>query len=136
MLRGLHVFRAGYGMTESTLISFSAPGIAEYKPGNLGNLTRFTELKIVDFNTGKSLGPNESGEIWVRGPQRTNGYLKNPKATGENIDADGWLHTGDIGYYDDDQCLFVVDRLKEMFKYQSCTVYPAEIEQFLLTHES
>ena len=62
------------------------------------------------------------------------GYLNNPEATAQTIDADGWLHTGDIGYADEDGHFFIVDRAKELIKYKGLQVAPAELEAVLLTH--
>jgi 4-coumarate--CoA ligase len=64
------------------------------------------------------------------------GYLNNPEATKNSIDADGWLHTGDVGFVDDDDEIFIVDRLKEIIKYKGLQVAPAEIEALLITHPS
>lgn len=68
--------------------------------------------------SGKELGPREVGELCVRGPMVMKGYLDNPAATAESIDADGWLHTGDLGYYDEDGWFFIVGRLKEIIKFK------------------
>jgi 4-coumarate--CoA ligase len=62
------------------------------------------------------------------------GYLNDPESTKNTIDADGWLHTGDIGYVDDDDEIFIVDRLKEIIKYKGFQVPPAELEALLITH--
>ena len=70
----------------------------------------------------------------MRGPQIMKGYLNNPEATAQTIDADGWLHTGDIGYADEDGHFFIVDRAKELIKYKGFQVPPAELEAVLLTH--
>ena len=75
----------------------------------------------------------ESGEIWIRGPQVMKGYLGRPDDTDTMIDADGWLHTGDIGRVDDRGYLYVIDRLKELIKYKGYQVPPAELEAVLLT---
>ena len=69
---------------------------------------------VVDVETGEPLGRNANGEIWIRGPQVMKGYLNNPNATAATLDEDGWLHTGDIGYIDDDDFFYIVDRLKEL----------------------
>jgi 4-coumarate--CoA ligase len=124
-------------MTEIiTIVESASLEDTEFIPGNVGHVSRITELKIVDINTGLSLGPNIDGEIWVRGPQMFSGYLNNIEATKETIDSDGWLHTGDIGHYDQNERIFITDRIKEMIKYLGFPVSPVEIEQFLLTHES
>ncbi|HYX41840.1 MAG TPA: hypothetical protein VE821_09095 [Pyrinomonadaceae bacterium] len=82
------------------------------------------------------MGTGARGEIWVRGPQVMRGYLNNPTATAHTIDADGWLHTGDIGYVDEADYFYIVDRLKELIKYKGFQVAPAELEAVLLTHPS
>ena len=93
-----------------------------------------TECKIVDPDTHAELDANETGEIWIRGPQVMKGYLGNPEATREMIDGDGWLRSGDVGYVDELGELFVVDRLKELIKYKGRQVAPAELEAILLSH--
>jgi len=70
----------------------------------------------------------------VRGPQVMKGYLNNSEATARTIDSDNWLHTGDIGYADEDGHFFIVDRVKELIKYKGFQVAPAELEAILLTH--
>jgi acyl-CoA synthetase (AMP-forming)/AMP-acid ligase II len=84
--------------------------------------------------TGDELGPNEQGEILVRGPQVMKGYLRKPLATTEMICENGWLRTGDIGYADEKGRLFVVDRLKELIKCNGRQVAPAELEAILLSY--
>jgi acyl-CoA synthetase (AMP-forming)/AMP-acid ligase II len=93
-----------------------------------------TETAIVDPATGEFLGIDVDGEVWVRGPGVMKGYLNNPDATASTIDADGWLHTGDVGHIDADGHLYVVDRIKELIKYTGFQVPPAELEALLLTH--
>jgi len=104
--------------------------------GCVGSVSANTELKIVDLNSGKSLGPNIDGEIYVRGPKMFSGYLNNEIETKNAIDSDGWFHTGDIGHYDEQERLFITDRLKELIKYKAWSVSPVEIESLLLTHKS
>jgi acyl-CoA synthetase (AMP-forming)/AMP-acid ligase II len=123
----------GYGMTELAPVSHLTPK-GGGKPGSVGVTAPNTEMMIVDPATGRALGPDEDGEVCVRGPQVMAGYLNNPRATAATIDEDGWLHTGDIGHVDDDGHLYVVDRLKELIKCKGFQVAPAELEAVLLTH--
>ena len=127
--------RQGYGMTETSPVTHSSPGDpAKVKYGSVGVLAPNTECKIVDLESGEALGVGEKGEVCVRGPQIMKGYLNNPEATARTIDNDGWLHTGDIGYVDQDGQFFIVDRAKELIKYKGFQVPPAELEAVLLTH--
>ncbi|HVQ39401.1 MAG TPA: AMP-binding protein [Pyrinomonadaceae bacterium] len=127
--------RYGYGLTEvSPLSHASLPDPETHRPGSVGYCLPNTEAKIVDYKSAAELGPNEEGEIWVRGPQVMKGYLGNESATAEMIDPDGWLRTGDIGYCDEEGRLFVVDRLKELIKTNGRQVAPAELEAVLLLH--
>ncbi len=123
----------GYGMTELSPVSHLTPP-GHFKPGSVGVTAPNTELRIVHPASGEDLGPDENGELWVRGPQVMKGYLNNPEATALTLDDDGWLHTGDIGYVDGDGHVYVVDRLKELIKYKGFQVAPAELEALLLTH--
>ncbi|XP_024976430.1 4-coumarate--CoA ligase 2-like [Cynara cardunculus var. scolymus] len=127
----------GYGMTEAGPVLAMCLAFAkepfEIKSGACGTVVRNAEMKIVDPDTGVSLPRNQRGEICIRGDQIMKGYLNDPEATKSTI-VDGWLHTGDIGYIDDDDELFIVDRLKELIKYKGFQVAPAELEALLLTH--
>ncbi|XP_027344523.1 4-coumarate--CoA ligase 1-like isoform X2 [Abrus precatorius] len=128
----------GYGMTEAgpvlTMCLTFAKEPIDVKPGACGTVVRNAEMKIVDPENDRSLPPNQPGEICIRGDQIMKGYLKDPEATERTIDKEGWLHTGDIGYIDDDDELFIVDRLKELIKYKGFQVAPAELEALLLSH--
>src|SRR6266566_1696568 len=127
--------RQGYGMTETSPVTHSSPADpAKMKLGSVGPPAPNTECKLVDPGTGGELGPNQEGEVWVRGPQIMKGYLNNAEATARTIDADNWLHTGDIGYADEDGHFYIVDRVKELIKYKGFQVAPAELEAILLTH--
>lgn len=129
--------RQGYGMTETSPVTHSSPAPPlDIKFGSVGVPAPNTECKIIDLETGAPLGPGEKGEVCVRGPQVMIGYLNNPEATAQTIDADGWLHTGDIGYADEDGHFFIVDRAKELIKYKGLQVAPAELEAVLLSHPS
>ncbi|MBA0745478.1 hypothetical protein Gogos_008053 [Gossypium gossypioides] len=125
-------------MTEAGPVLAMCLGFAkepfEIKSGACGTVVRNAEMKIVDPDTGSSLPRNQAGEICIRGDQIMKGYLNDPEATARTIDKDGWLHTGDIGYIDDDDELFIVDRLKELIKYKGFQVAPAELEAMLIAH--
>ncbi|HSP10693.1 MAG TPA: 4-coumarate--CoA ligase family protein [Candidatus Dormibacteraeota bacterium] len=125
----------GYGLTETSPVSHCVPdSYPEVVAGSVGPSVPNTECKIVDLATGKELGRNQDGEIWIRGPQVMKGYLNNPDATRASIDADGFFHSGDIGHIDDHDEYFIVDRLKELIKYKGFQVAPAELEALLLSH--
>lgn len=125
--------RQGYGMTEaSPATHYTVPGAD--RPGKIGPLVPLTEGRIVDPETGADLGVGQPGEVWVRGPQVMKGYLNNPEATAQTVDADGWLRTGDIGVVDEDGYIEIVDRLKELIKVKGLQVAPAELEALLLKH--
>nr|AIG22503.1 4-coumarate:CoA ligase [Eucalyptus urophylla] len=130
----------GYGMTEAGPVLAMCLAFAkepfEIKSGACGTVVRNAEMKIVDPETGASLPRNQAGEICIRGHQIMKGYLNDPEATANTIDKEGWLHTGDIGYIDDDDELFIVDRLKELIKYKGFQVAPAELEAMLIAHPS
>ncbi|KAH6869045.1 CoA ligase [Thelonectria olida] len=129
-------FKQGYGMTEScSAITSHPPEKYAYKYADkVGTLVGSTEVRIVDPNTGKDCETGQAGEIWARGPQITMGYLDNPKATAETFDKDGFLHTGDIGKFDEEGMLSITDRMKEMIKVKGIGVAPAELENLLLGH--
>jgi len=125
----------GYGMTEASPVTHLSPTInAPVKPGSIGQVVPNTEVRIVDLVTAADLGPGHSGELLIRGPQIMRGYLNRPQDTAESIDRDGWYHTGDVGYVDDEEWFYIVDRTKELIKYKGLQVAPAELEALLLTH--
>jgi acyl-CoA synthetase (AMP-forming)/AMP-acid ligase II len=124
-----------YGMTEvsgATHVGSCEPD--KLKPTSGGTVLPNTECIVVDLETGQALERGQQGEIWVRGPLTMQGYLGKPEATAQTIDADGWLHTGDVGYVDADGDVFIVDRVKELIKYKAMQVAPAELEAILLGH--
>lgn len=106
--------------------SFENPGCGVLLPGFLS--------KVVDLETQETLEAGQTGEICYMGENVMLGYWNNPEATKQTIDQDGWLHTGDIGYFDKNGILHVVDRVKELIKYKGYQVSPSEIETVLLSH--
>lgn len=125
----------GYGLTETSPVTHATRvGNSARPTTGIGPPLPNTEVKIADVATGAALGPDQEGEICIRGPQVMKGYLGRPDATAAMIDPDGWLHTGDIGYADADGNFFVVDRVKELIKYKGLQVAPAELEAVLLAH--
>jgi len=123
----------GYGMTELSPVTHATPE-GSYRPGTSGTAVSNTECRIVDPETGEDQDVGSRGELWVRGPMVMKGYLNNPEATAETIDADGWLHTGDVAVLDEAGHYSIVDRIKELIKYKGFQVPPAEIEAVLITH--
>jgi acyl-CoA synthetase (AMP-forming)/AMP-acid ligase II len=125
----------GYGLTETSPVTHVCPNFpGMIKRASVGPPLPNTEVMVVDTMTNEPLGPNQQGEIWMRGPQVMKGYLNNPDATAATLDEAGWLHTGDIGYADDDGYFYIVDRVKELIKYKGFQVAPAELEALLLSH--
>lgn len=117
-------------MTEVGLISRTYD---EKFSSSCGQLAANLELKILDILTGRELGPREKGQICVKGLAADSPYLNNPVATAEHF-IEGWRKTGDIGYFDEDENIYIVDKLKEMIKVFGYQVIPKEIETLLLTH--
>lgn len=123
----------GCGMSEGAPTA-SNPSHGVRKPGSVGPPNAQVEMKLVDIETGTKTVPlGERGEICVRGPNFIDAYHNRPEETAEAI-RDGWLHTGDIGYFDEDFYLFMVDRKKEMLLVGGYNVYPREIEEVLTDH--
>lgn len=118
------MFRQGYGLTESTL-AVTIMDNNDEKPGSCGKVTPFLSCKVRDPETGKALGPNQIGELCFKGPLIMMGYYKDERATKETFTSDGWLKTGDLGYYDDEKYFYIVDRLKELIKYKGYQVISA-----------
>ncbi|WP_199844770.1 4-coumarate--CoA ligase family protein [Streptomyces sp. DSM 15324] len=136
----------GFGMSELSPVSHVMPRdggqdrFGESAPlSSCGWPVPNTVNKLVDPATGKEIaypadGLSAPGELWVKGPNVMTAYLGNPQATADTIDADGFLHTGDLAQVDGAGRVFIVDRLKELIKYKGYQVPPAELEALLLTH--
>ncbi|XP_064603562.1 uncharacterized protein LOC135468982 isoform X2 [Liolophura sinensis] len=128
---GIEDFIQGYGLTETSPLA--TIDCRPVRVGSVGQAMSSVTLKVVDLETGESLGPGQSGEICIKGPNVMAGYYRNPEATANAIKGD-WLHSGDIGHFDEDGYFFVTDRVKELIKYKAQQVAPAELEGLLLTH--
>jgi long-chain acyl-CoA synthetase len=122
----------GYGLTEGTCVSTLNPFWGPRKIGSIGRAIRGQDVEILDAD-GNRLPHGEPGEVCLRGPNIMQGYLSNPEATADSL-RDGWLHTGDVGYGDDDGFFFLVDRKKDMIIRGGENIYPREIEDVLLEH--
>ncbi|RLU17285.1 hypothetical protein DMN91_009518 [Ooceraea biroi] len=121
-----------YGMTESGgVITMQFPS---HKTGSCGTVVPNGEIKIIDPDNGKTLGPNQTGEVCLKIATIMNGYYRNLEATKNAIDEDGWMHSGDIGYIDADGELYILDRLKDLIKYRGFQISPAEVEVLLHSH--
>lgn len=126
-------FIQGYGLTEtSPLVSILHRGSTNLNSSGIPIPN--TLVKIISTENGSVLGPGAVGELCVHGPQVMLGYHNNPTATAETIDSAGWLHTGDMGYFDETNNIFIVDRLKELIKVKGFQVAPAELEGLLRQH--
>jgi long-chain acyl-CoA synthetase len=123
-----------YGLTETSSVATVISGQdAIERPTSVGPPVPTVQVKVVDA-AGNDLGANATGEVCITGPILMAGYWNKPEATAEAIDADGWLHTGDVGHLDDDGFLYITDRAKDMIIRGGENIYCVEIEQRLVTH--
>lgn len=128
-----NVIYEGYGLTEGTCVVTTMPFDRTPKRGTCGFPVPGTEVRIVG-GEGEEMPIGEAGELWLKGPQIMKGYLNNPDATADAL-VDGWLKTGDIATIDDEGCLSIVDRLKDMVIVSGFNVYPTDIEDILTRSE-
>ncbi|XP_058839556.1 uncharacterized protein LOC131695046, partial [Topomyia yanbarensis] len=119
-----------YASTECGLI---AADLLKRKRGAVGSVLSNLEIKIVD-DEGRSLGVGEQGELWIKRTPTFLGYFKDEKATAEALDAEGWFRSGDMGYFDEEGYLFLVDRKGDTFKYYDA-VSPQQLEDIILQME-
>jgi acyl-CoA synthetase (AMP-forming)/AMP-acid ligase II len=124
----------GYGQSEGTVATTVNPLLGLHKPGTVGLPLPGQEVRVVDEDD-EQLPPGQVGEVTVRGPNVMRGYLGKPAETAETLRG-GWLHTGDLGRFDEDGYLVLVDRLKDMIIRGGENIYPKEIEDALYTHPS
>ncbi|XP_011187344.3 uncharacterized protein LOC105215235 [Zeugodacus cucurbitae] len=117
----------GYGMTETSHMAMNPD---DQYPTSVGKLFFGVKMRIVD-EAGNNLPPNEVGEVYINTGHVWNGYYGNPIETKRYRDSDGWFHTGDMGYFDENNMLYIVDRKKDIIKYQGMQYWPSEIEQVI-----
>ena len=122
----------GYGMTEASPVVTTNPLDGTGRLGTIGLPVPSTDVRIVDDH-GNILGPNQAGELQVKGPQVMKGYYNSPDQTANTI-KDGWLSTGDVATMNDDGFLQIVDRQKDMILVSGFNVYPNEIEEYVASH--
>ena len=133
---GIDEMTIAYGMTETSPVSTQThtDDSLERKVGTVGRVSPHLEVRIVDPVTGDTLPRGEAGEFCTRGYSVMLGYWQDEEKTREAIDADGWMHTGDLGVMDDDGYLRITGRIKDMVIRGGENIYPREIEEFLYTH--
>jgi acyl-CoA synthetase (AMP-forming)/AMP-acid ligase II len=126
--------KQAYGLTEIAGASHIAPDDGPERPDSIGPALPGVECRVVPADADEGLDAGGQGELLIRLPGTMRGYLGNPEASAATVDADGWLHTGDIVTVDADGWYYVADRVKELIKYKGLSVAPAELEGVLLTH--
>ncbi len=129
----------GYGMSESSPLTAGNPVFGQTKIGSVGMPFPSTEIAIIALEPDEQgkyahLGVEEAGELVVRGPQVMKGYYNNPEETRNAIDADGWLHTGDIAKMDAEGYFYIVDRKKDLIIASGYNIVPREVEEVLFMH--
>ncbi|KAL7633058.1 UNVERIFIED_CONTAM: hypothetical protein RMT77_016634 [Armadillidium vulgare] len=120
-----------FGMTETGLVIAMPRKCKKFE--SCGRLMSNVEAKFICTETGQSLGPNQTGEMCIKSPMAMKGYFKNQEAT-DNTLKNGWIRTGDVGYYDEEEFFYVTDRLKNVIKVDGCQVSTIEIENELQKH--
>lgn len=127
---GVEIYE-GYGCTEASA-GVTANRVGANRPGSVGQPLADVVVQVLD-DAGQPVPAGQDGEICVRGPGVMKGYWKSPEQTAETL-AGGWLHTGDVGRFDADGYLYVVDRLKDLIIRGGFNVYPRDVEDVLLQH--
>ncbi len=128
------VILEGYGLTESSPVTHVNPVQSKRKAGSIGIAIPSTDARIMDLETGtKEQQVGQPGELVIKGPQVMKGYWNMPEETADTL-KDGWLHTGDIAYMDEDGYVFIVDRKKDMIIAGGFNIYPRDIDEALYEH--
>ena len=126
----------GYGMTETSPVSTqtSPDDPLDKRVGTVGRVLPHVQVKIIDPSSGETLGLDEPGELCTKGYSVMLGYWNEPEMTEEAIDADGWMHSGDLAVMDSDLYVSIVGRIKDMIIRGGENIYPREVEEFLYSH--
>ncbi len=122
-----------YGMTETAVLVTVNPTYGKKKIGKVGLPLPDTDFKLINVETGEEVGIGQPGEILIKGPQVARGYLNKPEATAKTF-VDGWVHTGDVGVFDEEGYLQIVDRTKDMLSVSGFKVYSVHVEDLLTKH--
>lgn len=125
-------YAEAWGLTEVSCVGTTAP-YTETRIGSCGKGMDDAQIKVID-EQGNTLGPGQQGELCVKGTCVTLGYLNNPEATKAAFDPEGWFHSGDIAYIDEDGYAYIVDRKKDMINVGGEKVFPSEVEDMMLEH--
>jgi long-chain acyl-CoA synthetase len=125
-------YAEAWGLTEVSCVGTTAP-YTQTRIGSCGTGMDDAEIKVID-ETGNALPSGQQGELCIRGSCVTRGYLNKPDATAEAFDGEGWFHSGDIAYIDEDGFAYIVDRKKDMINVGGEKVFPSEVEDMMLAH--
>ncbi|VVC39226.1 Hypothetical protein CINCED_3A002754 [Cinara cedri] len=136
LLHGRIPIKQGYGITEQGVVAVwpMQSDINTVKTGSVGRPAAGIRIKIVSLETGECVGPNVKGEIYVKSVSNMIGYAYDMKKNVLSYDEHGWFKTGDVGYYTNDCCLFIVGRIKELMIYKGLRIAPTDVETVLLNH--
>ncbi|NLV21450.1 MAG: long-chain fatty acid--CoA ligase [Syntrophomonadaceae bacterium] len=127
------IISEGWGMSETTSVGITTPFLGVKKPLSIGVPYPDAEVRFIDVNTGEEVPRGEAGEMAMKSPMVMKGYWNDPEETANQL-KDGWLHTGDIAYQDEDGYIFIVDRAKDLIIAGGYNIYPQEIDNMLLQH--
>jgi fatty-acyl-CoA synthase len=138
VIERMHMSEVGicYGMTETSPVSTqtAVDDPIEKRVGTVGRVGPHLEVRVASPETGETVASGQTGELCTRGYSVMTGYWEDPERTAEAIDAEGWMHTGDLAVMDEDGYLNIVGRIKDLVIRGGENVYPREVEEFLYTH--
>jgi long-chain acyl-CoA synthetase len=127
-------YSEGWGMSETASVGMSNPDFGLKKPLSVGVPVPNMDIRIVDPETGEDVPQGTPGELLVKGPYVMMGYWNNPEETAKQLTEDGWLHTGDVVYQDEDGYIFIVDRTKDMIIAGGFNIYMQEVDRVIMGH--